>query len=183
MRSVCLGERILCGQETLCCRAVSFTFSFFLECIGDCNWSITQVLPIHSFHSCIRGIKTCKVDECKTFGVACLGISHNFRGLENNTKSTKCVIEQLFINLWIKISNENVCTNIKILIVCRCLVYSDWFPIHFYHVHHFDGVISILLTKKFNEPITLMQLGYTIFRHVNIHNWPCLEKKFPQKSL
>lgn len=44
-----------------------------------------------------------------------------FRGLENNTKSTKCVVEQLFINLWIKISDENVCTNIKILIVCRCL--------------------------------------------------------------
>ena len=41
-----------------------------------------------------------------------------FRGLENNTKSTECVIEQLFINLWIKISDENVCTNIKILIVC-----------------------------------------------------------------
>ena len=44
-----------------------------------------------------------------------------FRGLENDTKSTKCVVEQLFINLWIKISDENVCTNIKILIMRRCL--------------------------------------------------------------
>lgn len=49
------------------------------------------------------------------------------------------------------------------------LVHSDWLPIHLYHVHHFDGIISILLAKKFNEPITLMQLGDTIFRHVNIH--------------
>lgn len=40
-----------------------------------------------------------------------------FRGLENDTKSTECVVKQLFINLWIEISDENVCTNIKILIV------------------------------------------------------------------
>ena len=53
-----------------------FSFRLFLECIRYCDWSIAQVLSIHSLHSCIRCLKTCKVNECKTFGVACFRITH-----------------------------------------------------------------------------------------------------------
>lgn len=42
---------------------------------------------------------------------------HYLWGLKNNSKSTKCVIQQFLVNLWIKIANENVGTHIKVLIV------------------------------------------------------------------
>lgn len=42
-------------------------------------------------------------------------------GLKDDSKSTKCVIQQFLINLWIKISNENVCTNIKVFVMRWCL--------------------------------------------------------------
>lgn len=62
-----------------CGWSMPFTFWLFLECIRNSDWSVTQVLPIHSFHGCIRCLKTCKVDECKTFRVACLRITHNLK--------------------------------------------------------------------------------------------------------
>ena len=59
-----------------CCRSMPFSFRLFLECVRYCDWSIAQILSIHSLHSCIRCLKTCKVNECKTFGVACFRITH-----------------------------------------------------------------------------------------------------------
>ena len=58
------------------CRSMPFSFRLFLECIRYCDWSIAQILSIHSLHSCIRCLKTCKVNECKTFGVARFRITH-----------------------------------------------------------------------------------------------------------
>lgn len=49
-------------------------------------------------------------------------------------------------------------------------VNSDWLAIDFDHVHDFDGIISILLSKELNKPIALMQLRDAIFWHMHI-NW------------
>lgn len=50
---------------------------------------------------------------------------HYLWGLKNNSKSTKCVIQQFLVNLWIKIANENVGTHIKVFIVRWCLKFQN----------------------------------------------------------
>ena len=50
----------------------------------------------------------------------------------------------------------------------KYLVNSDWLSIDFDHVHDFNGIISILLSKELNKPIALMQLGDAIFWHMHI---------------
>ena len=45
VRSVCLGERILGSQQPLCCRAVSLPLGVLLECVGDRDGSVAQILP------------------------------------------------------------------------------------------------------------------------------------------
>ena len=49
------------------------------------------------------------------------------------------------------------------------LVDPDGFTIQFYHVHDFDGIVSIFFTHELNEAIALVGLSHPIFRHVNIH--------------
>lgn len=108
---------------------MTFPFGILLKGVGDCDWSVTKILAVHSFDGSIRSIKTGKVDEGVTLGVARVWVSHDFWSLEDHTEGTECVIEQFFINLWIQVSNEYICANIQVFIVCRGFVYSYGFPI------------------------------------------------------
>ena len=105
-------------------RSVSFTFRILLECIRYCNSTIAQVLPIHCLHCRIRRIKAGKVDERKAFAVSCFWVTHYLWGLQDHTECTERVIQQLLIHFWVKISNEQVCPNIQVLLMSRRL--NNW---------------------------------------------------------
>lgn len=108
---------------------MTFPFGILLEGVGHCDWSITKILAIHSFNGGIRSIKTGKVDEGITLGVSCVRVSHDFWSLEDHAEGTERVIEQFLINLWIQVSNEDVCTYVQVFIVCRGFVHSYRFSI------------------------------------------------------
>lgn len=125
---------------------MTFSFGVFLEGIRDCDGSVTKILAVHCFNGSIRSIKTGKVDEGITLGVACVWVSHDFWSLKDHSKGTECVIEQFLINLRIQISNEDVCSNIQVFIVGRCFIHSYRFSIQFYHVHNFYSIVCIFFT-------------------------------------
>lgn len=97
---------------------MTFSFGIFLEGVRHCDWSVTEILAVHRFNGCIGRIETGKVDERITLGVAGVWVSHDFGSLEDHAEGTERVIEQFLVNLWVKISDEDVCSNIQVLIVC-----------------------------------------------------------------
>lgn len=117
MGSVCLRQRVLCSQQSLSCRAVSLPLGVLLECIGDGNCSVTQILAIHSLNSSVRSLKAGIVDKSKPFRISSFRISLNLGCGQNNTKSRESVIQQFLINFRVQISNENISSNIQVLLV------------------------------------------------------------------
>jgi hypothetical protein len=41
--------------------------------------------------------------------------------LKNDAKSTECVVQQFFIHIRVKVTDEDVGANVKVLLVCRGL--------------------------------------------------------------
>lgn len=131
----------------------------------DALWSLGRTPELHiHVNTCMKWCSQLHLEQFlpSTIHRLYLGVFRQMASIQqsNNTNITGTYTCTLYMH------STYAYTAIKFFMY---LVHSDWFPIHLYHVHHFDGIISILLAKKFNEPITLMQLGDTIFRHVNIH--------------
>ena len=75
------------------------------------------MLAIHSLNGSIAGIETGIVDERKSLRIPCVGIAHDLRRLENDAKGTEDIVQQLLIDFRIQVTDEDVCTNIKVLSV------------------------------------------------------------------
>ena len=82
MGPVDLGEGVLCSEHPLGGRAMSLSFGVLLKGVGHADGPVAQVLAIHSLHSCITCVKAGIVDECKTFRVTSVWITHNLRERE-----------------------------------------------------------------------------------------------------
>lgn len=63
----------------------------------------------------------------------------------------------------------------------RSFVYANRFAIEFYHVHNFDAVVGVVFAQELNKAIALVHLGYTVFWHVDVHNWTGLYEELPKK--
>lgn len=179
MRPVRLGERVLGCQEALSSRAVSLPFGIFLERIRHSDGPVAEVLAVHRFNGCIRCIKAGEIDEGISLGVSGIWVTHDLGCLEDHTKGTECVVQKLFIDLWVQVTNEDVGTNIQVFVVGRGLVYSDGFAIEFDHIHNFNGVICILFAKELHKAIALMLASDSVFRHVCVDHRPGLQEKLP----
>lgn len=121
MRPVGLGKRILGSKKPLGSRTMPFTLGIFFECIRDRNRSVAQVLSVHGFNGGIRSLKAGEIDEGESFRVATLRVSHNFRRLENHSECRECVVEQLLVYFWVQVAYEDICSNVEVLLMGRCL--------------------------------------------------------------
>lgn len=166
MWPVGLGQRVLCRQESLCGRAVSFSFGILLEGVGHRDGSVTEVLPVHGLDGGIRRIEACEVDESVTLGVARVWVSHDLRRLEDHAKGTERVVEQFLVYLRVQIADEDVSAHIQVFVVRRGLINSNWFAIKLNHIHDFNGIVGILFTEELHEAITLMLSSDPVFGHV-----------------
>lgn len=146
------------------------TFGVTFECIRHRDWPIAQILAVHRLDTRVGSVERSKVDESEAFRVASLRIPHYFWRLQDYTKCAECVIQQFFVHFWIKISYKYICSNVQILLMRTSLVHPNRFAIKFDHVHDFNSIICIFFSHKFNKSISLMHLGYSIFRHVYINN-------------
>lgn len=63
--------------------------------------------------------------------------------------------------------------------MCRGLINSDGFTVELYHIHDFDGIVSILFTKKLNKAITLMLASHSVFGHVCVDHRTSLQEELP----
>lgn len=179
MRPVRLGERILRCQESLCGRAVTFSFGVFLEGVRHRDGPVAEVLAVHGLDGGVRGIEAGEVDESVTLGVACVRISHYLWSLQDHAKGTKRVVQQFFINFWIQVSDKDVSADIQVFVVCRRFINSYRLAIQLYHIHYFDGIVSILFTKELHKAITLMLACDPVFGHVCIDHRTSLQEELP----
>jgi len=179
MGTIGLGQRVLSSQKPLCGRAVSLSLAVLLECVGYRDRPVAQVLSIHCFNSGVRGLEAGIVDEGKTLGIASFGISLDLWCCQDDAKCRECVIQQLLINLWIKIADEDVGTNVQILLVRRCLIHPHRLSKEFNHVHDLYRVVGIILTQELNKTVALMLHGDSVLGHVHIDNWSCLHEELP----
>lgn len=79
MRSVGLREWVLCGQESLGRGSVPLALGVLLECVGDGDGAVAQVLAVHGFDGRVRGFETGEVDEGEALRVARLRIALNLK--------------------------------------------------------------------------------------------------------
>lgn len=96
---------------------MSLALGVLLEGIRDSDWPIAEVLAVHGLDSSIRGIEAGEVDEGIALRVTRVWVSHDLGRLQDDTKGAKCVIEKLFVNLWVKVADEYVGTHIQIFVV------------------------------------------------------------------
>ena len=108
--------------------------------------------------------------------------------MQNDTEGRERVVEQFLVDFGIEITDEQIGTNVQILLMCRCLeqreretccrtirikaitdlVHTDRFAVEFNHVHDFDGIVSIFFREKLNETVALVIHSHTIFGLMNI---------------
>lgn len=117
MGSVRVGQRVLCCQEALGGRAVALPLGVLLEGIRDGDGPVAQVLAVHGFDGGVRRLEAGKIDEGIALGVACVWVTHNLWRLQNDTECGEGVVEQLLIHLWVQVANENVGTDVQVLLV------------------------------------------------------------------
>lgn len=63
--------------------------------------------------------------------------------------------------------------------MCRGFIDTNWFAIQLYHIHYFDGIVSIFFTKELYKAITLMLACDSVFRHVSVDHGTSLQEKLP----
>jgi hypothetical protein len=126
MRSVGLGQRILSGQQPFCRRTVTLSFAVFLESVRDGDGSVAQVLPVHGFDGCIRGLETGVVDEGESLGVARIRIALYLGRGENDSEGGEGVIEQLLVDLRVEVPDKDVGSHVQVLLVGRGFVHSAY---------------------------------------------------------
>ena len=158
MRPVGLRERVLRSQQPLGGRAVPLALGVLLEGVGDCDGPVAEILAVHGLDGCVRGVKAGKVDEGVALGVARVGVAHDLGGLEDDPKGAEGVVQQLLVDLWIQITDEDVCTHVQVLVVGRGLIDTYRLSIKLYHVHDLYGVICILFAKELHKAITFEKM-------------------------
>lgn len=181
MRTIAVTEGVLGCKKSFSCRSVPLALGIFLERVRHRDWSITQILPVHCIQCCIRSVEASKVDKSEALAVSGLWISHNFRSLQNDTECAEGVVQQFFVDFWIEITDENVCPDIKILLMGRSFVDSNGFSVQLNHVHNLDGIVGIFFPEKLHETVALVHLGDTVLRLMNIYNWAGLHEELPQQ--
>ena len=129
MRAVGLGKRILCRQQSFSGRTVALTLSILLKCVGDCDGAIAEILTIHRFDGGVGCFKAGVVDERESLRVACVRITLYLWRSQDNTECRERIVQQFLINFRIKVSDENVCSNVKIFLMSRRLVHPKIFII------------------------------------------------------
>ena len=164
------------GKHT-CCRSVPLPFAVFFIRILNHNGASSQKLAIHTLDRIVSCFKTVVLNKAIASGVAGIGVSHDFWGIQQSSEGGKGIVQHLLISIWVKVTNEEVgaCsntskapgvpktitshavlpTNIKCFLVLSSFVHAHGFPIQFNHVQNFNGIISIVLRAEFNESITL----------------------------
>lgn len=179
MGPVCLREGVLGSQQPLCSRAVPLAFGILLEGVRDGDGPVAQVLSIHGLNGGVGGIEAGEVDEGVALGVARVGVPHDLRGLQDDSKGAEGVVQQLLVDLRVQVADEDVGAHVQVLVVGRGLVHADRLPVQLDHVHDFNGVVCIFLAEEFHEPITLMLTRDSIFGHVGIDHRSRLQKELP----
>lgn len=59
-----------------------------------------------------------------TSGRSCVRVAHD-PGRDTYTEGRECVIEELLIHIWVKITHKEIGTNVKCFLITRSLVHSD----------------------------------------------------------
>lgn len=179
MRPVCLGERVLCGEESLRGRAVSLSFRILFEGVRHRDGPVAEVLAVHGLDGGVGCVEAGEIDEGVTLGVAGVWVSHDLRRLEDHAEGTERVVEQFLVDLRVEVTDEDVRSHVQVFVVCRGLINSNWFAIELYHIHDFDGIVSILFAEELHKAVALMLASDPVFRHVCVDHRTSLQEKLP----
>lgn len=176
MRPVYLCEWILSRKHSLCSRAVSLSLGVLLEGVRDADGSVAQVLSIHGFNGSVAGLEAGKVHKCEPFRVTSVRITHDLRGLQNDTKGAEDIVELLLLHFRIQVTNEDIGTHIQALGIGGCLVDAYGLAVNLDHVHDLDGEVCVVFSHKLHKAVTLVLLRDAITGHVHVHHRASLQE-------
>lgn len=159
---------------------MTLTLRFLLESVGNGDGAVAEILAVHGIDSSVGGIEAGKVDECETFTVSRVRITHYLWGLENYTESRKRIIEEFLIDFRIQIADEYIGSNIQVLLMSGRLIDSDGLAVEFNHVHDANCVFCVFLAEKLDESVTLVIRRNAVLGHVYINDRPGLDKQLSQ---
>lgn len=179
MWPVGLGEGVLRGQQSLCGRAVALSLGVLLEGVRHRDGPVAEVLAVHGLDGGVGGVEAGEVDEGVALGVARVGVAHDLWSLQDDAEGTERVVQQLLVDFWIQVTNEDVGTDVQVFIVRRGFIHSNRFAVQLYHVHDFDGIVSILFTEELHKAIALVLACDPVLRHVCVDHRTSLQEELP----
>jgi hypothetical protein len=120
--SVSLG---LFGEHTFGFVSVSLALAILFIGILDCDLLGHDVLIVHTGDGCIRGLKVAVGDETIAFRGSSDFVARNLWRIHKWSETAECVVQGLFVDAWVEITNEQLCTNLNVLLLIgRCLVHA-----------------------------------------------------------
>lgn len=87
-----------CAQGLTSSRSMPLSLGVFLECIGNTDCSIAQVLAIHGLNGSITGIKGCKINKGEPFGIARLKVSHDLESRKEQHNRSRSFLQRNVIS-------------------------------------------------------------------------------------
>jgi hypothetical protein len=99
-------------------------------------------------------------------------------------KSAESVIEHLFCNHGVEVTDKQLCPNFhSLLLVGGGFVNSDRLSIQADLIHDPGGIFGVFLADKFYKSIALMGLSNTIFREMHINDSARLQHELPYQTV
>jgi hypothetical protein len=100
---------------------VSFALGIFFECVRHRNGSVAQVLSVHRFDGGVRRLEAGEIDEGESLRVATLGVPHDLWCLQDHSEGGERVVQQLLVHFGVQVADEDVCSDVEVLLVSGCL--------------------------------------------------------------
>lgn len=97
--------------------------------------------------------------------------STHLRLLRNSSKRRERIVQRLLIRARVEVSDEQVCSNIKLLLVVARFVDTDRLSKQLNLVHDLASVVRVFLGQEFAEPEALVLHRDAVFREEHVRCW------------
>lgn len=105
----------LSSKHTLCFVSMPLSLAVFLVGVLDANILVHEVLAIHVVDGIVTGIETAVADETVSLAQPII-VSCHLRGCDQVAKATEGIVEDLFVDHGIQVSNKELRTNLQRLL-------------------------------------------------------------------
>ena len=171
------------SEDALSNSSMALSLRILLVGIRDVDLAVRKKLPVHRLDRSVGRLEAIVADEPEAAAVARLWIAHDLWRLAHHAKCAERIVENLLVNLFIEVADEQVGSYILALPILRRLVHSNRLSEQLHHVHDLDRIVRVLLRAKLHEAKALRLVRNPVAGHMDMDHGASLQHQLPQQLL